>query len=142
MSHYNQLHLNYIAGEWRDGTSSHDIVTSNPFTGETIATFKAASLDDLNDAYVALEEAQKEWCLTNPYAMSHIIEEAAQVIINRRDELIDMLVREAGSTVIKASTEVDACVGVIKVAAEYPFLLETTVTRSVIPIISFANLWA
>ena len=133
MAHYDQLHLNYIAGEWRDGTSNHDIVTSNPFTGEEIATFKAASLDDLNDAYVALEEAQKAWSATNPYAMSHIIEEAAQIIVKRRDELIDMLVREAGSTVIKASTEVDACVGVIKVAAEYPFLLETTVTRSVVP---------
>ncbi|WP_265089986.1 aldehyde dehydrogenase family protein [Psychrobacter aquimaris] len=53
--------------------------------------------------------------------------------MNRREELIDMLVRETGSTVIKASIEVDACVGTMKVAAEYPFLLETTVARFAIP---------
>lgn len=133
MSNYSNLSYNYINGEWRDGTSKHVIVTSNPFTGEEIATFKAASLDDLNESYEALEKAQQQWRETNPYAMSQIIENAAQIMITRREELIDLLVRESGSTVIKANIEVGACIGVIKVAAEYPFLLETTVARSAIP---------
>lgn len=133
MSTYKNLNFNYINGEWRDGTSSHKIVTSNPFTGDEIATFKAASLDDLNESYEALEKVQQQWRDTNPYAMSQIIERAAQVMSSRREELIDLLVRESGSTVIKANVEVDACIGVIKVAAEYPFLLETTVARSAIP---------
>ncbi|WP_162799494.1 hypothetical protein [Psychrobacter proteolyticus] len=30
-----------------------------PFTGEETAIFKSASLNDLNDAYVALEKAQQ-----------------------------------------------------------------------------------
>ncbi|WP_440464421.1 aldehyde dehydrogenase family protein [Psychrobacter sp. ASPA161_6] len=133
MSNYTDLHYHYMAGEWRDGRSSHSIVTSNPFTGEDIATFKAASLDDINESYEALEQAQQDWCQTNPYAVSQIVEQAAKVISNRRDELVDLLVRESGSTVIKANIEIDACIGVIKVAAEYPFLLETTVARSAIP---------
>lgn len=133
MSNYTNLHHHYIAGEWRDGTSSHDIVTSNPFTGEKIATFKAASLDDINDSYEALEKAQQEWGLTSPYIISQIIEQAAQIMMHRRDELVDMLVRESGSTVTKANIEVDSCIGVIKMAVEYPFLLETTVARSAVP---------
>lgn len=93
LSSYNNLNMNYITGGWCDGTSNHQLVTSNPFTGEEIATFKAASLDNLNDAYIALEKAQQEWSMTNPYTMSHIIEKAVQVLINCCEELIDMLVR-------------------------------------------------
>ena len=88
MSNYENLNYNYINGEWRDGTSSHESVTTNPFTGEDIATFKAASLDDINESYEALEQAQQDWCQTNPYAVSQIIEQAAQVMIHRREELV------------------------------------------------------
>ena len=122
MSNYTNLHHNYIAGEWRDGTSSHNIVTSNPFTGEDIATFKAASLDDINKSYEALEHAQQDWCQTNPYVVNQIVEQAAKVMGNRRDELVDLLVRESGSTVMKANIEVDACIGVTKVAAVPVFI--------------------
>ena len=54
-------------------------------------------------------------------------------MVERREELVQWLVKESGSTVIKANIEVNACIGIIKLAAEYPFLLETTISRSAVP---------
>lgn len=133
MSEYSELNYNLINGSWRDGKSSHEIVASNPYTGEEIARFKAASSDDLNEAYESLEKAQVDWAKTEPYAVNHIIEQAADIMLKRRDELVQWLVKESGSTIIKANIEVNACIGIIKLAAEYPFLLETTVSRSAVP---------
>lgn len=62
MSKYSELNYNLINGSWRDGRSSHEIVTSNPYTGEEIARFKSASSDDLNKAYESLEKAQVDVC--------------------------------------------------------------------------------
>lgn len=133
MSQYSELNHHLINGKWRDGKSSHEIVTSNPYTGEKLATFKAASLEDLNEAYQSLEQAQIAWAQTAPYKASQIIKRAAEITAKRRDELVDWLVKESGSTVIKANIEVDICIGIIELAAEYPFLLESTTSRSVIP---------
>lgn len=133
MSEYSELSYNLINGSWRDGKSSHEIVTSNPYTGQEIARFKAASSDDLNEAYESLEKTQVDWAKTEPYAVNHIIEQAADIMVKRRDELVQWLVKDSGSTVIKANIEVNACIGIIKLAAEYPFLLETTVSRSAVP---------
>lgn len=133
MSTYEKLNLNYINGQWRDGKAAHKIVTSDPFSGKEIATFKAASLDDMNEAYETVQAKQKEWAETNPYTISHIVEEAADIMIKRRPELIDLLVRESGSTLIKANVEIDACIGVLKLAVDYPFHLTTIITPSVIP---------
>ena len=133
MDAYRDLHLNYISGEWRPGAGSAQIVDTNPYDGSELAVFQAASLADLDEAYESAAAAQLEWAGTNPYQFNAIMNKAVQIMQTRYDEIIDWLVHEAGSTVLKAHIELDSCIGVTARAAGYPFLLETTVSPSLLP---------
>lgn len=133
MDAYRDLHLNYISGEWRPGAGSAQIVDTNPYDGNELAVFQAASLADLDEAYKSAAAAQLEWAGTNPYQVNAIMNKAVQIMQTRYDEIIDWLVYEAGSTVLKAHIELDSCIGVTARAAGYPFLLETTVSPSLLP---------
>lgn len=46
-------HRPFIAGEWREATGTRDILVENPARAETIATLRAASTADLDDAVAA-----------------------------------------------------------------------------------------
>jgi phenylacetaldehyde dehydrogenase len=46
-------HRLFINGGWREATGTRDIVVENPARGETIATIKAASIADLDEAVAA-----------------------------------------------------------------------------------------
>lgn len=133
ISKYSDLNLNFIDGKWREGTSEEVIESINPFTDETVASVKAASLEDLDEAYESAKKHQKEWAETSPFARAGIIRKAIQVIEEKKDDLVDILVDEAGSTLAKAELEVDIVVAVMHLAAEFPFQMETIVNQSMIP---------
>lgn len=133
MSKYENMNLNYIDGQWLDGTSDNKIVDIDPYTGDEISTFKAASLNDINLAYETAAKHQSEWAETNPYNVNAIMMNAVQIMKTRYDEISDLLVKEAGSTILKAHIELDTSIGVTAMAANYPFQMETHVSRSLIP---------
>lgn len=133
MPGYEDLNKNLIGGTWCDGRSTTDVADVNPFTGETILSFRAAGVEDIDLAYRTAAQRQPEWAATNPYEVSAIIARAAQILQERAPEAVDWLVRESGSTLLKSEIEVGSCVGVMNVAAGYPFQMEETVARSLIP---------
>jgi aldehyde dehydrogenase (NAD+) len=133
MEKYTNLNLNYINGEWKDGSGDKKIIDNNPYSGEEIAAFKVATLEDIDEAYKGAEEKQKSWGNTNAYKRNEIINKAVQIMKERYDEIIDIIVRETGSTVIKAHVELDSCIGVTARAAGYPFHMETNISPSIIP---------
>ncbi|GAB2499104.1 benzaldehyde dehydrogenase [Alkalibacterium psychrotolerans] len=133
MSKYSDLNLNFIDGKWREGTSEEVIESINPFTDETVARVQAASFEDLDEAYESAKKHQKKWAETSPFARAGIIRKAIQVIEEKKDDLVDVLVDEAGSTLAKAELEVDIVVAVMHLAAEFPFQMETIVNQSMIP---------
>ncbi|MBG0765420.1 MAG: aldehyde dehydrogenase family protein, partial [Tissierellales bacterium] len=65
MEKYTNLNLNYINGEWKDGSGDKKIIDNNPYSGEEIAAFKVATLEDIDEAYKGAEEKQKSWGNTN-----------------------------------------------------------------------------
>ena len=133
MERYQNLNLNYINGTWRAGGSDQNIVVSNPYQGDELAVFQAATLEDINEAYEAAAAKQQAWADVNPYQVNAIMNHAVQIMKDRYEEIIDLLVREAGSTILKAHIELDSCIGVTARAAIYPFHMETQVSRSLIP---------
>lgn len=133
MEKYQNLNLNYINGQWRNGTGDNKIVSVNPYNGEEMATFQAANLADINEAYETAAEHQKAWAKTNPFEVNRIMLNAIQIMKERYQEIVDLLVRESGSTVLKASVEVDFCMALTGAIANYPFEIETIVNRSMIP---------
>ena len=49
----------YIDGQWREGRGAV-LENRNPYTGELLYTYRAASREDVDDAYEAAGRAQKK----------------------------------------------------------------------------------
>jgi aldehyde dehydrogenase (NAD+) len=59
----------------------------------------------VDEAYRAAAAAQREWADWRPAERSAVLRRAAAVMEARREEIVDWLVRESGSTRIKADLE-------------------------------------
>jgi acyl-CoA reductase-like NAD-dependent aldehyde dehydrogenase len=71
-----KLNQQLIGGVWRDGSSSKTLTDSNPFNGNTVASFRLANLKDLGEAYRSAAAAQKVWAGVNPFEKRAILEKA------------------------------------------------------------------
>ncbi|QHJ71284.1 aldehyde dehydrogenase family protein [Planococcus halotolerans] len=133
MDKYKDLDHQFINGQWKEGTGTKQIEVVNPYTQEQVTTFKSAGTEDIDEAYRAAYEAQKEWAAVNAFERARIIEEASLIMERRRDELVQLLIEEAGSTFIKANVEVDFCIAITKHSASFPFENESQVPPSIVP---------
>ncbi len=113
-----------IAGDWRPGHGTGVNRDRNPFTGETLAEIPQASRDDLDQAYAAAAEAQRTWGAMLPAERSEVLRRAAGVMEARRGEIVDWLIRESGSTRLKAALEWDAVHAVMLEASALAHLVE------------------
>ncbi|UZK70905.1 aldehyde dehydrogenase family protein [Sphingomonas sp. S1-29] len=113
----------YIAGKWRAGGSKPK-PNLNPWTEEVLFDAPQGNVDDLNDAYEAARTAQPDWAAKLPSERAQVFAAAAKIMEARRDEIIGWLVREAGSTLLKAALEWKAVYGVMLEAASLPYMVE------------------
>lgn len=120
----------YINGEWLKGSSDSQMKNTNPFTGEELVTTQAADKSDLDAAYKAAAEAQVAWSKELPQKKRAVIEKALEVMQENKELIIDWLVKEAGSTVIKATVEFGASIDILKEAATFPYRMEGKILPS------------
>lgn len=123
----------FIAGHWLKGTSTHTLNNLNPYTQELILKLQAASLVDVDSAYSAAERSFTTWSQTLPSERKSIILRVLDVVKNRREEIIDWLIQESGSTRFKANIEVDAVLGIINEAITFPERMEIQKLQSIDP---------
>jgi aldehyde dehydrogenase (NAD+) len=95
----------YIAGKWVAGTEGTVLSDRNPYNDVVLAEITQASLADLNNAFAAAKAAQVEWAQTTPSTRSAIFLKAVSIVDARKDEIIDWIIHESGSTRIKAGIE-------------------------------------
>jgi aldehyde dehydrogenase (NAD+) len=103
--HYDRFDQMPIAGRWRTGRSENTQDDLDPYTGETILSIRGADADDLDEAYRGAATASPAWRETTPADRAAIMAAAAQIMTARKEEILDWLVREAGSTRVKADSE-------------------------------------
>jgi aldehyde dehydrogenase (NAD+) len=133
MKPYKDLEKSYINGEWRDGNGKQAIEVLNPYSQEEIFTFQSAGEADIDEAYAAAEEAQKEWASTPPSQKRNIFDEAAHIMKERKEEIIDWIIRDMGGTRTKAALEWNLVFENIRVASGYPFTVKGEIYPSMIP---------
>lgn len=110
----------YIAGKWIQGTSNHLIKNINPFNQAMILELHAASIKDVDVAYLAAQNAFGTWSKTDATVRKNLVERVADIISKRREEIIDLLIQESGSTRLKANIEFNAALAIIHEAATFP----------------------
>ncbi|WP_215189258.1 aldehyde dehydrogenase family protein [Exiguobacterium sp. s6] len=123
----------YIDGQWVEGSSDKSIDNTNPFTDETLFAIRSADESDLDKAYAVAKEAQTEWATMLPQNRRALIEKFAEVTLQHKDDIIDWLVKESGSTRIKAEGEFLASMAIIKEAATFPFRMDGLIKPSIVP---------
>ncbi|SMO85897.1 aldehyde dehydrogenase family protein [Fodinibius sediminis] len=133
MEPYKDLGKSYIDGEWKEGNGNRSFDVLNPFTQKSIFPFQSASELDIDEAYTAAEEAQKEWAETPPSQKRNIFDEATRIMKERKDEIIDWITREMGGTRTKAALEWGLVLENIRVASGYPFTMNGEIYPSMIP---------
>lgn len=127
MSVYLGLAHQFIAGQWTVGQSHKTIQNINPFTQKEIFSLHAANHTDVNAAYEAALDCFMQGALVCVQERRSIIENLLEVMQRRREEIIDWLINESGSTRIKANIEVDAALGIVQESLSFP---EKTTTES------------
>lgn len=122
-----------IAGTWRDGASGTRRPDTNPYDDSVVAEFALATAEDLDEAYRAAAGAQREWAAASPNTRAQVLRRAAELLEERREEIVDWLVEESGSTMIKANIEVTLAAGITQEAASFPTRVHGTIHPSNTP---------
>ncbi|ARK32653.1 aldehyde dehydrogenase family protein [Halalkalibacter krulwichiae] len=130
---FSQWQKQYIGGEWTCGTSEGTSTNRNPFDQSELVTIQLASVQDIDQAYQEAKKAQSNWQRTKPEERVALMKRAAEVMANRRAEIVDILTRETGSSVAKANAEVDFAIADIQEFSSIPLKMNTEVRPSVIP---------
>lgn len=131
MKQYENYHLQFIGGEWREGGSkTSKIADYNPYTGELILEFKGADGQDVDAAYKAAKQASKTWTVSNFTERRDIMGRALELLTARKQEFIELLVMESGSTLLKAEIEFASAIEAFKFATGIPARLQGYITPS------------
>jgi aldehyde dehydrogenase (NAD+) len=117
---YRDFSGQFIAGKWVAGSEAGRSLDRNPFNDEVLAELSQASLTDLDAAFEAAKKAQRGWAQTQPGERTALFIRAVAILEARKDEIIDWIIRESGSTRTKANAEWGAVRGGMLEAATLP----------------------
>jgi aldehyde dehydrogenase (NAD+) len=133
MSTYPDFDTMPIGTTWRAGSSGTSRSSTDPYSGDTLAEIPQADEDDLNEAYSTAVEAQSDWAATPPAERAGVMRAAADVMTDRKDEIVGWLRRETGGTIAKAELEWSLVRSVLWEAASMPHHVEGRIMPSDIP---------
>ncbi|KAF1054487.1 MAG: 4-hydroxybenzaldehyde dehydrogenase (NADP(+)) [Stenotrophomonas maltophilia] len=130
---YTDFHLQPLAGEWRAGGTGKLLRDSNPYDGSLLVEIPQASRDDLDAAYRKAAEVQPAWAALPPGERSALLYRVVAVFDKRREEIIDWIIRESGSTRLKARLEWGAARAISLESASFPSRVHGRIVDSNVP---------
>ncbi|SDH59759.1 4-hydroxybenzaldehyde dehydrogenase [Pseudomonas panipatensis] len=130
---YQDLHLLPLAGQWRAGNAGRQLEVTDPFTHKSLLSISQANREDLDEAYRKARETQAEWAAKAPAERAQVMLNVVKIFDERREEIIDWLIRESGSTRIKAQVEWGAARAITLESASLPNRVHGRILGSNIP---------
>ncbi|MBP8924775.1 MAG: aldehyde dehydrogenase family protein [Pseudomonadales bacterium] len=131
--YYRDFHLQFLAGEWREGNGDKSLPVINPYSGDTLTSIRSATSADLDVAYRKAADQQVRWANTPPAERSALMHRVVAIFDSRKDEIIDWLIRESGSTRLKATIEWGSARAITLEAASMPTRAQGVTLGSDIP---------
>ncbi len=105
----------YIGGKWVDGSSSKEIVSTNPADNrQVLAKLKGADKSDVLRAIDAAQKAFPGWKATTPPARGRILMKTALLLRERKEELARLMTREQGKILPEALGEMEKGITLIE----------------------------
>lgn len=102
----------------------------NPSTEEVISVYSSASVEQVNEAVDAAEEAQKKWARLPAVERAGYVKRVAAEIRKRRQELAEIISREEGKILKEALGEVDGSAEYADYMAEWARRIEGEIVES------------
>ncbi|MGX9135082.1 aldehyde dehydrogenase family protein [Rummeliibacillus sp. JY-2-4R] len=133
MNQYTALNKSFINGQWVVGKEERTFDIENPFNNEVLATVKLASLEQVNNAFDYAYEAQKEWA-KDANKRREVMEKAIQYFKDNKEEIVDLLAIESGSSILKGNIELGNTIAVMEESLKMVDKLgKVSETESMIP---------
>jgi benzaldehyde dehydrogenase (NAD) len=107
-----------FTGSWCAGTSESDV--TEPATGKRLGRIGMADASLVAVSSAAAYEAQPNWASLPYEERAAVMRSAARLAEIHRDEIVEWIVRESGSTRAKASSEVSITVKTLHEASSLP----------------------
>jgi alpha-ketoglutaric semialdehyde dehydrogenase len=101
---------NYIGGEWVDSASGDTFESTSPATGDSIGIFPKSNAEDVDRAVAAAKAAFEEWRLVPAPKRGEILYRFANVLIEEKDDLTDLMSREMGKVKAEAGGDVQEAI--------------------------------
>lgn len=116
---YASLDQQFIAGKWVIGNSKRAIDNIEPFSQKTICRIQGASKEDIDAAYASAAAAQADWAARLPEERAQVLLRAVEIMKERASEIQEWLVREAGSSRLKAAIEWNSALRITQESAGF-----------------------
>lgn len=130
---YRDLHLQPIAGQWRAGAAGKPLAVTNPYDGALLLEVAQANRGDLDAAYAKAAQVQPEWAALGPSQRAAVLHRAVAIFDRRQEEIVDWIIRESGSTRIKALAEWGAARAITLESASFPARVHGRIVESDVP---------
>jgi alpha-ketoglutaric semialdehyde dehydrogenase len=101
---------NYIGGEWVDSASGETFESTSPATGDSIGVFPKSNAEDVDRAVAAARAAFEEWRLVPAPKRGEILYRFANLLIEEKDDLTDLMSREMGKVKAEAGGDVQEAI--------------------------------
>ncbi len=104
---------NFIGGEWRDASGGATFDVTNPANGELLATFPDSTAADVDAAVRAARAAFDKWRLMPAPHRGEILFRAAEIMVERKEELAREMTREMGKVVAETRGDVQEAIDML-----------------------------
>lgn len=109
---------NLINGALTPSSSGKTISVWNPTDGTLVGTVPDSTLEDVSTALQSAETAQRAWRRLPAETRGIYLREAAELLVQHREELSALLTAEHGKPLFQARAEVDSAAEFLRYAAE------------------------
>lgn len=101
---------NYIGGEWVDAAGGETFESIIPATGDAIGEFPRSTPEDVDRAVAAAKAAFEDWRLTPAPKRAEVLYRFANLLVEHKDDLADLMSREMGKVLVEASGDVQEAI--------------------------------
>jgi acyl-CoA reductase-like NAD-dependent aldehyde dehydrogenase len=101
---------NYIGGEWVDAVGGDTFESVSPANGDTIGVFPKSGPEDVDLAVEAAKAAFEEWRLVPAPKRGEVLFRFGQLVIEHKDDLVDLMTREMGKVKAEAGGDVQEAI--------------------------------
>ncbi len=102
---------NYINGEWRDSKDGKTFEDRNPANwDDVVGTFPLSTKEDVEDAVRAAKETYPKWKKVPVPKRAEILRRAAEILLERKEEISRLMTREMGKVLKEARGDVQEAI--------------------------------